>query len=125
MSTERITHFRHTCALRVDDDVWCCVSWCCVLLEQNWPDELKREYMCRARWLHNVSMKADDPTALLPAVLHARVTSGLALPGVEMTTGPTEQEVQSVPALVNFVVVRAPLDIFREIMDMLPSRSNS
>lgn len=93
-----------------------------MVLEQNWPDELKRESMCRARWLHDASMKhADDPTGPLPAVLQARVTSGLALPWVEMTTGPAEQEVQSLRALVDFMVVRAPYDIFREIMDMLPS----
>jgi hypothetical protein len=91
-----------------------------VLVGQHWKDQLKSHMLHRARWLHNTSAAhAHDPTASLPTVLEARVAAGLELPRVEVVTGQEEGE-EGLVALVGFVVMRAPREIFREIVGMLP-----
>lgn len=89
----------------------------CVCSGQDWKDQLKSHMLHRARWLHNTAAQhAHDPTASLPTILGARVAAGLELPRVEVMIGQEE----GLGALVGFVVTRAPREIFREILGMLP-----
>lgn len=108
-------------------------------LWQRWKGELERRYVLhRARFLHDAyATHQDKPTAPVPAFLQERVTTGEALPEVEVVEGQqegqqigssgqmkelrskastTQQEEEERHAVLTYVMRRSNEQLFAELM---------
>lgn len=94
---------------------------CFFLVSQHWKDGLKSYLFHRARYVHDAYVMHEHSCAVsLPATLEAREAVGHKLPRLELGAAREQEEGRGLQRMVEWLVTRAPREIFKETMGMLP-----